>query len=322
MNIPGHIDVNTYLKNRFGHKVYKLALSSGCSCPNRDGLLGSRGCIFCSRGGSGDFAAPADMSVKEQIDFGKKLLANKLKATDINELSYIAYFQSFTNTYAPVEKLKALFTEAITQEEISILSIATRPDCLSDECIEMLSKLNKIKPVWVELGLQTIHEETAEYIKRGYRLEVFEDAVSRLHKAGIEIIVHIILGLPGESEEMMLDTVKYIAANKKISGIKLQLLHVLEDSELGDLYSEQLAKVKSIPLIEQKERQIPMIAAKMLGLQITNIDQYISIIKKCLQILPKDIIIHRLTGDAPRKSLLYPLFSSDKKRILNAIKTD
>lgn len=325
MKLPGHIDVNTYLKQKFGHKVYKLALSSGCSCPNRDGTISTGGCSFCSSGGSGEFAASPKLSIVEQIEYGKALLENKLKNIDKAQLSYIAYFQSFTNTYAPVETLRTLFTEAISHRDISILSVATRPDCLSEACIEMLAELNKYKPVWIELGLQTIHDKTAEAINRGYKLAVFNSAVERLRAAGLEVIVHVILGLPGESEAMMLDTIQYISDMKRIFGIKLQLLHVLENTELGDRFlSEKSKLINNISDEEFDNRtgNIDELTARRLGLNITSIEQYIDIIKKCLRILPEDIIIHRITGDAPRKSLIYPGFSTDKKRILNAIKAD
>ena len=220
------------LKQRFGEKVYKLTLNGGMSCPNRDGKISFGGCIFCSEGGSGEFASAAYLSIPDQIQDAKKRLSGK---RPVNQ--YIAYFQAYTNTYGPLEHLRKIFTEAIEDPEIVLLSVATRPDCLPDEVVDLLAELNKIKPVWVELGLQTIHETSARFIRRGYPLEVYTDAVERLSKHGIEIVTHVILGLPGETREMMLDTVKYLNT-LPIQGIKLQLLHVLEEDEYVDLILE------------------------------------------------------------------------------------
>ena len=218
------------LKQRFGEKVYKLTLNGGMSCPNRDGKISFGGCIFCSEGGSGEFASAACLSIPEQIQDAKKRLSGK---RPVNQ--YIAYFQAYTNTYGPLDHLRKIFTEAIEDLEIVLLSVATRPDCLPDDVVELLAELNKIKPVWVELGLQTIHETSARFIRRGYPLEVYTDAVERLNKHGIEVVTHVILGLPGETREMMLDTVKYLNT-LPIQGIKLQLLHVLEGTDLGTYY--------------------------------------------------------------------------------------
>lgn len=307
-------DLSTYLKKRFGHKVYKISLSTGCTCPNRDGKISYGGCIFCSEGGSGDFAASAGLPVSEQIKSGKKLIEAKLKNFAPENISYIAYFQSFTNTYAPVEKLEKIFYETAEFDEISVISIATRPDCLSDDCIKMLEKLNTIKPVWIELGLQTIHEATAEYINRGYTLDIFENSLKRLKEAGIEVIVHVILGLPGESEEMMLETVRYLS-ELNIDGIKLQLLHVLKHTRLGNIFLEQYSLLSDL----YSDNELLLKTAEKLKLNIVSQEMYVDIVKKCIEIIPERIVIHRLTGDAPRKDLIYPLWSTDKKRILNSI---
>ncbi|MBR3802391.1 MAG: TIGR01212 family radical SAM protein [Clostridia bacterium] len=279
---------NNAMKNRFGCKIYKLTLSGGMSCPTRDGTLGTRGCIFCSAKGSGDFAAKPCNNISEQIQNAKKLISSKAK-----NAKYIAYFQDYTNTYAPTERLRYLFTEAIIPDDIVALSVATRPDCLPDDVIELLSEINKSKPVFIELGLQTIHESTAEYIRRGYTLDIFEDAVTRLKAAGIEVVVHIIIGLPYETEEMIYDTVKYLA-RIKIDGIKLQLLHVLKDTDLAEEY-------------EQRK------------FEVLTIDKYIDILENCVRLLPPETIIHRLTGDGAKKDLIAPLWSADKKNVLNTI---
>lgn len=279
---------NIAMKNQFGCKIYKLALSGGMTCPTRDGTLGTRGCIFCSAKGSGDFAAKPCEDITKQIDNAKSLVASKAK-----DAKYIAYFQDYTNTYAPVERLRDLFTQAITPEDVVALSVATRPDCLPDDIIELLSELNRIKPVFIELGLQTIHETTAQYIRRGYSLDVFDNAVTRLKSAGIEIIVHIIIGLPYETEEMIYDTIKYVA-DKKIDGIKLQLLHVLEGTDLAEEYKQG-------------------------KFDVLDIDKYISILENCVKLLPPETVIHRLTGDGAKIDLIAPLWSADKKNVLNKI---
>lgn len=279
------------LKKIYGHKVYKLSLNGGMTCPNRDGSLGDRGCIFCSQGGSGDFAAAADLTISEQIAYAKSLVETKTKNAAKTE--YIAYFQAYTNTYAPLSYLRCIFTEAISHPEILILSIATRPDCLDDEVIELLAELNRIKPVWIELGLQTIHEESASFIRRGYSLKVFEDRLYRLRSNNIAVIVHTILGLPNETKHDMLMTMQYLAEHP-IHGIKLQLLHILQDTDLGRMYEQGL--VSSLDL-----------------------DSYIDILISCLELLPPDIVIHRITGDGPKSKLLAPLWSSNKKAVLNRI---
>ena len=225
--LPHFYSVNEYLKGTYGVKMYKLALNGGMNCPNRDGLIDTRGCIFCSAGGSGDFACT-------NVDDAKKLISNKYTGNN-----FIAYFQSYTNTYADVSYLRNLFMPVINNPDVKILSIATRPDCLDDSVITLLGELNKIKPVWIELGLQTIHKKTSDYIRRGYELDIFTDAVKRLNNSDIKVIVHMILGLPGESDEMMLDTARFIA-NSGAWGIKLQLLHVLKGTDLADDYNIQI----------------------------------------------------------------------------------
>ncbi len=282
-----YYSLNEYLKNTFGEKVYKLSLSGGMTCPNRDGTLGSRGCIFCSAGGSGEFSACAALSVTEQIAQAKRRVAAK---TDCKK--FIAYFQPFTNTYAPVARLRSLFFEAIAPDDVVALSVATRPDCLGDEVISLLSEINRIKPVWVELGLQTIHPQTAKYIRRGYELSVYDCAAQQLRAAGINVITHIILGLPGESKRDMMQSVKY--AGERSDGIKLQLLHVLKNTDL--LADYQSGKFQTLSM-----------------------EEYIDILCDSIEVLPKQVVIHRLTGDGDKKLLVAPLWSADKKRVLNAI---
>lgn len=279
--------LNNYLKERFGEKVYKIALNGGFTCPNRDGKIGTRGCIFCSKGGSGDFAESPDMTITEQIENGKKRLEKKIKNG-----KYIAYFQAFTNTYAPVEKLRAIYTEAINHPDIVALSIGTRPDCLGNDVLALLDELNKVKPIFVELGLQTINEDTARYIRRGYTLEVYDKAVADLHKIGINVVTHIILGLPGESKDDMLKSVEY--ACKVTDGIKLQLLHILNGTDLAKDYEQS-------------------------KFEVLTLEQYTEIIKECVQIIPENVVIHRLTGDGAKKDLIAPLWSADKKTVLNTI---
>ena len=287
--------ISEELKQKYGQKIYKLSLSAGCTCPNRDGTLGYGGCTFCSEGGSGDFAShPA--SIREQIAEARKRIDPKLPASlAMEDRRFIAYFQSFTNTYGNTARLEPIFSEAASQPEIVGLSIGTRPDCLEEDKISMLKRLNERKPVWIELGLQTIHEVTAQRIHRGYSLPVFEDAYYRLKQAGIPVIVHVILGLPGETEEMMLQTIRYLASlDPHPDGVKLQLLHILKVTRLADEYL-----ACPFPLLEMEE--------------------YCHLVVKCLKILPEDIVIHRLTGDGPKKLLLAPLWSADKKRVLNTL---
>lgn len=283
-----YLSFNKYLKDKFGQKVYKISLDGGFTCPNRDGKAGTRGCIFCSKGGSGDFAESREMSITEQIESGKKKVEKKIKSG-----KYIAYFQAFTNTYAPVEMLRQKYEEAINHPDIVALSIATRPDCLGDDVLKLLDEMNKIKPVFVELGLQTIHQKSAKYIRRGYDLSVYDKAVRDLKKIGVNVVVHVILGLPNESENDMLETVKYVCESGA-NGIKLQLLHVIDGTDLAKDYEKGLFKTLEF-------------------------DEYVNLIVKCVKIIPKDIVIHRLTGDGAKKDLIAPLWSADKKRVLNAI---
>lgn len=283
-----YLSFNKYLKDKFGQKVYKISLDGGFTCPNRDGKTGTRGCIFCSKGGSGDFAESREMSITEQIENGKKRVEKKIKSG-----KYIAYFQAFTNTYAPVEMLRQKYEEAINHPDIVALSIATRPDCLGDNVLRLLDEMNKIKPVFVELGLQTIHQKSAKYIRRGYDLSVYDKAVRDLKKIGVNVVVHVILGLPNESENDMLETVKYVCESGA-NGIKLQLLHVIDGTDLAKDYEKGLFKTLEF-------------------------DEYVNLIVKCVKIIPKDIVIHRLTGDGAKKDLIAPLWSADKKRVLNAI---
>lgn len=287
-----YYSLNRYLRERFGEKVYRLALDAGVTCPNRDGSLGTGGCIFCSAGGSGDFAEGDCGSIREQLQRAKERIRRKTDAR-----KFIAYFQSYTNTYAPVEVLERLFMEAISEPEVVILSVATRPDCLGADVVALLERLNQIKPVWVELGLQTIHEKTAEYIRRGYRLAVYEDAVRRLRAAGIGVITHVILGLPGESREDMLETVSYLARKNPPDGIKLQLLHVLRGTALADDY--EAGRFRTMEM-----------------------EEYLDVLFACLERLPPDMVIHRLTGDGAKRDLIAPLWTADKKRVINTLKKE
>mgnify|MGYP002952829457 FL=1 len=279
--------------------MYKVSLQGGMTCPNRDGKLDTRGCIFCSAGGSGDFAAPVCESVTKQIDLA---IAGIKQAKRVGD-KFIAYFQSYTNTYAEVAYLRKIFTEAITHPSIVALSIATRPDCLGEDVLQLLWELNQIKPVWVELGLQTIHERTAAFIRRGYPLSVFEQAVKQLTQIDVQVIVHTILGLPFESKNDMIDTIQYLAQfsasrqqEKKekavIQGIKLQLLHVLAGTDL--------AKYRSY-------------------FKTLTLEQYVNLVLECIEQLPQDIVIHRTTGDGPKKILLAPEWSASKKTVMNTI---
>lgn len=276
------------LRQRFGEKVYKITLNGGMTCPNRDGKIGERGCIFCSAGGSGDFAASASLSISEQIRQQIQMVSAKRPIH-----KYIAYFQAYTNTYAPVEYLEKIFTEAISCPDICALSIGTRPDCLEAPVIQLLARLNQIKPVWVELGLQTIHEPTAGYIRRGYPLSCFDQAVRRLHEAGLEVIVHTILGLPGESPADVLATMKYLNGCH-IQGIKLQLLHVLSGTDLATDYQ----------------------AGKF---SVLSREEYIDLVIQCLEHLDPSIVIHRVTGDGPKDLLIAPLWASRKREVLNLL---
>ena len=280
--------LNDALQERFGEKIYKLSLNGGCTCPNRDGTLGSRGCIFCSAGGSGDFASSPALTVTEQIEGAKRRLAGKRPVQH-----YIAYFQAYTNTYAPIEHLRRIFTEAISHPDVVVLSIATRPDCLGPEVLDLLEELNRKKPVWVELGLQTIHEETAALIRRGYPLSVYDEAMRQLRRRGIETVVHAILGLPGETESMILDTVRYIS-DSGADGVKLQLLHILKGTDLASYYKET-------------------------GFPVLTLEEYVDLVIHCLEVSRPDLVIHRLTGDGPKELLIAPLWSQAKRQVLNTI---
>ena len=282
------IRANEYYRQRFGCKVYKLALDGGMTCPNRDGTKGTRGCIFCSGAGSGYFAERRSRSVTAQLEAAKARLAAKMK-----DGKYIAYFQSFTNTYAPLPDLDALFSEAIAHPDVAALAVATRPDCLPEPVLDLLEQLDRIKPVIVELGLQTIHPQTAEFIRRGYPLADFDRAVKRLQKLGLHTVVHVILGLPGETEQMMVQTVRYVGRSGA-KGIKLQLLHVLEGTDLAALW-----RAGRVPMME--------------------LEDYARLLGRCLAVLPPDMVIHRLTGDGAKRDLLAPLWSADKKHVLNYV---
>ncbi|WP_310605137.1 TIGR01212 family radical SAM protein [Anaerosporobacter sp.] len=279
-----------YLKEQFHHRLYKLSINGGMTCPNRDGTLGTRGCIFCSTGGSGDFATSAHLSITEQIEEAKALIAHKVKEVP-DTPQYIAYFQAFTNTYAPVSYLREIFTEALMHPDIAVLSIATRPDCLGEEVLALLDELNQIKPIWIELGLQTIHEDTANRIRRGYPLSSYDTAVKNLRAIHIDVIVHLIIGLPYETKEDILHSIDYVN-HSAIQGIKLQLLHVLKHTDL-ETYLDSM--------------------------HILSLDEYVAILIACLEHLDQDIVIHRITGDGPSDLLLAPLWSTNKKLVLNTI---
>lgn len=293
-----YYSLNEYCKQTFGDKVYRLSLNGGMTCPNRDGSLGTGGCTFCSEGGSGDFAARYDISISAQITEAKTRIRQK---TDCNK--FIAYFQAYTNTYAPLSHLRRIYTEALEEPDIVALSIGTRCDCLSSEILDLLEELaacvwpssaGKIqKPIWIELGLQSIHNETHARLNTHTTVELFDTAVTNLHARGIPVIAHVILGLPNESREMILETVTHVAS-LPISGIKLQLLHILKGTKLASEY-----ETEPFPLFE--------------------LEDYCEFVIDCLEILPPDMVIHRLTGDGPRKLLLAPLWSTDKKRVLNTI---
>ncbi len=306
-----YYSVDSYIKATYGQKMYKLALNGGMTCPNRDGNVGARGCIFCSNGGSGDFAASKYLNITDQIEEAKMLIKAKVERNirigdDSYDLSdthsedepvqvqkpkYIAYFQAYTNTYAPVEYLRKIFYEAIENPDVAILSIATRPDCLGEDVLDLLKELNQIKPVWIELGLQTIHEGTARFIRRGYKLDTFQTALYDLKRIGITVIVHVILGLPNEDEKMMLETITYLS-KLHIDGIKLQLLHILKDAPLAS-YGDSI--------------------------KLLTMDEYTDLVIKCIELLPQNVVIHRITGDGPKGTLIAPLWSRDKKTVINTI---
>lgn len=290
--------LNYALKKQYGEKIYKLSLNGGMTCPNRDGLVGTQGCIFCSKGGSGDFASDSDLTITEQIEQSKLRLkptnastSQPGQATKLVGSKYIAYFQAYTNTYAPLPYLRTIFLEAISHPDIVALSIATRPDCLGADVLSLLDELNQIKPVWVELGLQTIHEKTALFIRRGYSLPCFDLAIEHLHRIHIETIVHVIIGLPEETKSDLFDTIHYLS-KLPIQGVKLQLLHILKNTDLADHIEK---------------------------LHILSKEEYVALLIGCIERLPQDVVIHRVTGDGPKNLLLAPLWSANKKSVLNAI---
>lgn len=279
-----------YCKKVFNKKVYKLSLDGGFTCPNRDGTVGNLGCIFCSEGGSGDFAESITCGIDLAIEKAKERVSKKIHE---DNPAYIAYFQSYSNTYASADYLEKLYTPILQRDDIVAISLATRPDCLPNETLELIKKLNKIKPVFIELGLQTIHNSTAEFIRRGYPLETFNDAVNKLKKTGAQIVVHLILGLPNESEEMILQTVNHVV-KLKVDGVKFHLLHVLKNTDLATYYLQNKFTTLS------KE-------------------EYINLLAKCIEALSPNTVVHRITGDAPKKLLIAPLWSANKKDVLNSI---
>ena len=281
--------LNDYLKKEYGCKVYKLSLQMDVTCPVRDGSIDTRGCIFCSGGGSGEFASCRTDPIADQLAEAKKKVAAKAG----KDAKYIAYFQSFTNTYGDKDYLERKYREAMEPDDIVALSIGTRPDCISDDMLEVLAGLNRIKPVWIELGLQTIHPASARYIRRGYELPVYDECVRRLREKGITVIVHVILGLPGETTEDMKETVRYVCASG-VQGIKLQILHILKGT---DLYGDYL------------QGKVP----------VMSMEEYLDLLKELLPMIPDDVVIHRLTGDGPKRLLVAPLWTADKKKVINAI---
>lgn len=280
--------LNYFLREKFGEKVFKISLDAGFSCPNRDGTISKGGCVFCSERGSGDFAGDRCFSITKQFEDIKAMMNKKWK-----DGKYIAYFQAYTNTYAPIDVLKAKYEEAITQEDVVGLAIATRPDCLKDEVLDLLEEYSKKVYTWVELGLQTSKDDTAKLINRGYKLEIFEEAVKRLRERNIDVVVHVIFGLPGESREDMLNTIEYLS-QMDVQGIKLHLLHLMKNTPLEILYNKGMLK-----LLEMEE--------------------YLELITTAITILPEGIVVHRLTGDAPRELLIGPIWSLRKWEVLNAI---
>ena len=278
--------LNEHYREKYGCKVYKLSLNAGFTCPNRDGTVGTGGCIFCSGFGSGEFAEGGVDPISLQLERAKARVSAKIK-----EGKFIAYFQSFTNTYAPVERLRKLYLEAIAPEDIVGLAIGTRPDCLGEDVIALLEEIHAVKQVSVELGLQTIHQETARYIRRGYDTHIYCDAVKRLKAAGIEVVTHIILGLPGETPEMAVQTTKAAVA-AGTDGIKFHLLHVLKNTDLAEDYARGLFTCLSL-------------------------EEYGTWLKACVDVLPDNVVVHRITGDGAKRDLIAPLWSGDKKRVLN-----
>lgn len=280
--------LNSYLKRKFGEKVFKISLDGGFSCPNRDGTISSRGCIFCSEKGSGDFAGNRSESIKVQFEKVKEIMQKKWKSK-----KYIAYFQAYTNTYAPLDILKNKYNEALENDGTVGLAVATRPDCIDEDVLKLLSEFNKKTYLWVELGLQTSNDNTASIINRGYTLDVFEDCLKRLRKNNIDVVVHTIFGLPGESHEDMINTIRYLS-KKDIQGIKIHLLYLLKNTPMEELYNKG-------------------------DLKFLNMDEYVELVSKAISILPPSVVIHRLTGDAPRDLIIGPMWSLKKWEVLNAI---
>lgn len=305
------VKLSTYLKNTYGEKVYRLSLSSGCGCPNRDGTVGVGGCTFCSEGGSGEFAAGAgkgafavadDKAITQMVEDQFSEAKAKIQ-TKTDAKKFIAYYQSFTNTYGDVNYLRKLYTETINKDEVVVLSLGTRPDCVGPEIIDMLKELDRIKPVWVELGLQTIHEDSAKLINRGYTLDVFTDAYKRLKEAGLKVIVHVILGLPDETKEMMIDTVRFLSElEPTLDGIKLQNLQLLRGTEMFRQYMDYCNHEEGAHTFH-----------------VMSMEEYTDLVAQCIALLPKETVVHRMQGDGPRKLLMEPLWSLDKKRVLNML---
>ena len=291
-----YLSFDRAMREQFGTKVYKLALSSGCTCPNRDGTVGYGGCTFCSEGGSGEFAAPSAPPAQQIREARKRVEAKIPTSIPPEERRFIAYYQSFTNTYMPVDRLEAMLTDVMACPEIAAVSLGTRPDCLEQDKVELLGRLQAVKPVWIELGLQTVHDDTARAVHRGYPLNVFRETYGRLKAAGIPVIVHLIFGLPGEDRERMLESVRYLASlDPPPDGVKLQLLQILKGTALGEQFLREPFPVMSLP-------------------------EYADLIVDALKILPPRTVIHRLTGDGPKRLLIAPLWCADKKRVLNTLR--
>ncbi len=282
-----YTSINDVLKKEYGQKVYRISLDAGMTCPNRDGTLGMGGCIFCSEGGSGDFAESRRLSIAEQLKAGKEKVRKKVKSCNL----FIAYFQAYTNTYASIDYLRKVYYEALEDEEVAILSIATRPDCLNGDVLALLKEINEIKPIWVELGLQTINQTSVEFINRGYKNVVYKEAVQNLNAIGIKVITHLILYLPNETIDDMLASLDY-AVECGTWGIKLQLLHVLKGTRLHQIYEKT-------------------------SFYIPSLEEYTDTVIKCLKRLPEEVVVHRITGDGPKKLLVEPTWTADKKRVLN-----
>ncbi len=283
-----YYSLNDYCRETFGCKLYKLSLDGGMTCPNRDGTVGTGGCVFCSPTGSGEFSEQIQGNISLQIENAKSRVEKKNKGG-----KYIAYFQNFTNTYAPVDYLERIFTEAINHPDIKVLSVATRPDCLDSDVVALLSRLNTIKPLWIELGLQTSDEASASYINRGYTNDVYTHAVKRLHNEHIGVVTHIIAGLPGETREQMIDSVKF-ACDNGTDGLKIHLLYVVKDTDLAEEYAKG-----TFHCLEKEE--------------------YLQLVCDMLKVIPKNVVIHRLTGDGDKKNLISPMCYANKKDVLNSL---